>query len=428
MPDDFHVHDAFPRVDANGGPVPVWNLTPGRGGCMVRFFDTPALSPSGRYAACFRLPFEDRLPAAGDAGEIVLIDLHAGPDAARVVATTRGWEPQLGAQVQWGATDDAIYFSDVEPGEWRPFTAAVNPRTGERRRIDGPLYHVSPDGRYAVGTNPRLMRRTQGGYGVVVPEAAVPERRGAPDDDGVWLTDAATGKATLLHSLASVFKQFEEELEVGELNDWRCFCFHSKFAPTGDRLLFTLRYFRTDYDGSAPMKDSEADLRFAICTCRRDGSDLAMPVPPRAWRHGGHHINFSPDGESLSMNLGGFGESLRFVRTPADREALEPILTDVRGSGHPSLHPDGRHLLTDCYWHEQQFNDDATGTTLLRWIDTITGEEQHLHCVENRPTTSINTLRIDPHPCWDRSWRFVTFTGLAGGTRRLFLADLRPVL
>ena len=125
-------HPRFPRVDAPGDAVPVWNLTPdrGRGGCIVRFFDTPAVSPSGRFVACFRLPFEDRLPAPGDAGEVVVIDLESGQE--RAVATTRGWEPQLGAQVQWGADDRTLFFSDVGTDAWEPRTVRLDPISGER--------------------------------------------------------------------------------------------------------------------------------------------------------------------------------------------------------------------------------------------------------------------------------------------------------
>ena len=37
-------------------------------------------------------------------------------------------------------------------------------------------------------------------------------------------------------------------------------------------------------------------------------------------------------------------------------------------------------------------------------------------------------LRVDPHPAWDRSWRYVTFNAFVGGTRRVFLADMQSLL
>ena len=435
----LRVHEAFPRLTRRDPLVPVWNVTPGRGGCIVRFFDTPALSPSGRFVACFRLPFENRLPRPGERGEVVLVDLHEGPDAERVVASTAGWEPQLGAQVNWGGDDDTLLFSDVDTETWTPHAVRLDLRGGGSARLDGPIYHASPDGRFVVGGNPRLMPRTQRGYGVVLPEDQIPTRRGAPEDDGVWITDAHTGASRLLVSLAEVVRRFGSQIDVPRPDDREVYVFHTKFAPTGDRVLFTIRHVRAGYEGPPePISGvAESDLKFAIFTCGLDGSRLALALGPDAWRHGGHHINFAPDGTTLSMNLGGLTgdggdpRGLRFARVPATGGEVRPLLANVSGSGHPTLHPDGRHLLSDCYWGER-WRDESDGTTPLRWIDLRDGGEREVCRVVNRPPHDgpglPATLRVDPHPCWDRTWRFVTFTGVEGNTRRVFLADMRPLL
>lgn len=39
-----------------------------------------------------------------------------------------------------------------------------------------------------------------------------------------------------------------------------------------------------------------------------------------------------------------------------------------------------------------------------------------------------SVLRIDPHPAWDQSWRYVTFNAYVGGTRRVFIADLQEII
>lgn len=423
----------LPRVDAGPRAVPVWCLTPNRGGCLVRFFDTTALSPGGRRMACFCMPFEDRLPAPGDVGEVVVVDLDTGKE--RVVAETRGWEPQLGAQVQWGADDRTLFFGDVDPATWAAQTVRLDPVSGERSTWEAPIYHVCPRGRWVIGTHPGQMRRTQSGYGVVVPEAALPRRLGAPDDDGVWLTDATTGEKRLLHSLRSVVDRFAAELGLAQLDAWRIYAFHAKFAPVGDRLMFSLRWFRADYDGPAePLQcKNQSGLRFAVFTSRLDGSDLCLAVGPEAWAHGGHHSTFTPDGQRLTMNLGGLAgpgrpaDELRFAHVDARGGPIARLLRDAKGGGHPSVHAGGRHLLTDCYFHER-WTDPATGTTPLRWLNLETGQETHVARVSNRPTAAHPTLRVDPHPAWDRTGRLVTFTATLDGTRRVCLADLSGLL
>ena len=70
------MNEKFPRYRDFDPAVPVWCATPGRGGCLHRFFDTSPISPSGRYLAVFQMPFEDRQPEPGEAGRVRLADMQ----------------------------------------------------------------------------------------------------------------------------------------------------------------------------------------------------------------------------------------------------------------------------------------------------------------------------------------------------------------
>ena len=98
----------FPRYTEHNPDVPVYVVCKGR--TIHRFFDTSPISPSGRYLALLRMPYEERSPSAGDAGDIVLVDLQSGQE--RTVAQSRGWEVQVGANVQWGRSDAELYFNE----------------------------------------------------------------------------------------------------------------------------------------------------------------------------------------------------------------------------------------------------------------------------------------------------------------------------
>jgi hypothetical protein len=124
----------FPRYLDFDPMVPVWCVTPNRTGCIHRFFDTAPISPSGRYLAVFQLPFEDRQPQPGDAGNVYIVDLETGED--RVVAETCGWETQMGANINWGASDHELFFNDVDTANWQPFAWRIDPLTGQRQRME----------------------------------------------------------------------------------------------------------------------------------------------------------------------------------------------------------------------------------------------------------------------------------------------------
>lgn len=377
--------------------------------------------------AVLRLPYEDRLPNPGDAAQVVLIDLAEGGE--RVVATTRGWETQMGANIGWGADDTALFFNDVEPGPWRPFARRLDPGTGRSVRLDGTIYQASPDGRHLASCNMATMRRTQPGYGVVLPGDATPRHVGLADDDGLFLTDTDTGAARLLVSIRQLVEAAGPEELRQRADDFEVYGFHTKWHPRGERMIVTLRWFPAHASPDNAFSDqnrADWEVRFAVYTLKPDGSDIHLAVGPDRWTHGGHHINFFPQSTDLSMNLALDGGPLRLVRCGHDGAGLRPMTEALPGSGHPSVHPRGM-VLTDTYTHEKALNfGDGTGP--LRWIDPAAGTERALVRINTAQPTPISALRVDPHPAWDRAWRWVAFNAFVGGTRRVFVADTNPVL
>ena len=432
------ISDRFPRFVEGNPAMPVWCVTPNTDRCLHRFFDTPPFSPSGRYLACFRLPFEDRMPAPGEEGEIVVVDLHQGDE--RIVATTRGFETQMGPNLNWApgreGGDDVLVFNDVNPDTWTPQVVKLNPHTGRSQRWPGGVYQVSPDGGTAAAASMEKMRRTQHGYGVLVPDQHSRRNVGAPDDDGLFFTDLDTGQRRLALSLADAARVIPElrDLSPDELAAWEVYGFHCKWSPDGHRLIFTVRRYKHGGEDrfDAFSRVGARGVRFDVLTLRPDASDLYDAVPAACWDRGGHHINFFPDGDQLSMNLGHFrpegDKGLDLVRVAYDGSKLEKITDAVDGSGHPTVHPDGRHILTDCYFKEL-WADKQTGTTPLRWIDLDSGSEREIVRMVTRPPYQPDpALRIDPHPAWDRSWRWVAFNANVGGTRRVMVADMKGLL
>lgn len=414
--------NAFPRYYDYDPKVPVWCITPNRGGCIHRFFDTSPISPSGRYAALFRFPFEDKMSEPGDRGEIVLIDLSTGEE--QVVAETSGWEAQMGANINWGGTDDELYFNDVEPGAWLPFAWKLNPKTGVKRRMEGTVYHASSDGKWLISANMTTMRKTQPGYGVTVPDAAVRRNVGPSTDDGFYLTDTSTGKTKLFLSIAEILERADPPIRIENPQAQEIYGFHSKFNPQGDRLMLSLRWFPAHPEPRWNLfKTSPKEVRFAWVTVDLAKTKIACAVGPEQWVKGGHHGTWFPDGRRISMNLNiDQEENIRFVQVNEDGSDLRKMRDDVWGSGHPTVHRDLINLVTDTYTQEPTAFGD--GTVPIRIVNLETGTEEVLVRINTAQPAADKTLRVDPHPAWDRSWRFLTFNAFVGGTRRVFIADM----
>ena len=408
--------DRFPRYTDFDPAVPVWCITPGTGRAIHRFFDTSPISPSGRYAALTRFLAEDRVPQPGDAAEVLLVDLQTGSEC--VVAETRGWDTQLGAQAQWGANDTQLFFNDMDTASWHPFGVVMDPATGQRKNLEGTVYMVSPDGTQAASSCLLRTGATQAGYGVRAPEAHVPVNRGASTDDGIFVTNVETGACRLLVSLKEIVETATPAMPLNEYADGTFYGFHVKYNLQGDRLMFVLRW---KPDGGGKMKHN-------VITMRVDGSGIHVAIPESEWGKGGHHPNWCPDGETAMINLKADGKTLRLVKARYDGSNFGIMLPTVVASGHPAMHPDGRHIVTDVYLHESLAYGD--GTTPIRWFDLETGQEQVLVRINNDPPFPgpVRELRIDPHPAWDRAFKRVTFNGCENGVRRVYLADLSALI
>lgn len=418
------ISSKFPKYENHETKVPIWCVTPNKGGSFHRFFDTSPFNPSGTHMVLTRINQEDRAPAPGEEAEIVVVNLVSGTET--VVAKTSGWESQMGANCAW-ASDVEVVFNDVDTSSWTPHAVRLNIETKEALKLEGSVYHLSPDGKKALAFDVGAMRRTQPGYGVALPDEHVRRNMGLSDDDGLFMTNVNTGKRKMLMSLREIVEKTTSKESLRDYRDWEVYGFHSKWNLQGDRMLFTLRRFPQSHSHRFGALHHKACL-FDVYTMREDGSELFNAVPSPMWKNGGHHINWYPDGQSLSMNLRLHHDHLKFYRVGINGDGLRPILSQSIGSGHPTVHPTGTHILTDTYVHESMAYGD--GTTPLRWIEIERGHEDVLARIptETPAQKTCPWMRLDPHPAWDKSWKYVAFNAFVGGTRRVYVMDMSSLL
>ncbi|MCF0069695.1 hypothetical protein LZD49_04375 [Dyadobacter sp. CY261] len=392
-----------PDLKADNG---VKKIASGR--IIHRFFDTSPVSPSGKFVALFRMPYEDHTPIPGDAGEVVLVDLTSGVE--RIVATSRGWEIQLGAQVQWGASDEELYFNDVDTGTWKAFAVKLNPLTGALRRLEGTVFMASRDGKKLASHNLIKSRYAQIGYGVIIPKELAARNVGIPGDDGIFITDTDSGKSKLLVSIRDIYEKSVPSIAISNPQDYEYYCFQVKWNPQGTRLLTTVQW--SPVGGGARKR--------AVITMNADGSDLKTAITPEQWAKGGHHVNWMPDGDHISMNLELEGKpGLELITARYDGSNLKTVFQP--GSGHPSYHPKGMPLIvTDAYPGEMVTAGD--GTVPIRLLNTQTGAEQKLASIFL--SKAEGEFRIDAHPAWDYTGKYVVFNGLSDGTRSVFIVPV----
>ncbi len=330
----------------------------------------------------------------------------------------------MGANVQWGATDADLFFNDVDPATWTPFAVHFNPATGSQRRLGGTVFTVSPDGSQLTSYNLVSSRRIQVGYGVVLPEERTPRNRGPVAHDGLFLTDVASGRSRMIASIRDIYENAVPSLKIPEAEKYEYYCFQIRWNRQGTRLMAFLRW-----SDPAQVGPRSGPRLLTLVTLKPDGSDIRLAVTPERYARGGHHPMWAPDGENITINLNirDGTKDLDLVRVRydgSDIQSLHPI-----GSGHPSMHPEKPFIITDAYPREPVTRGD--GTAPLRLIDVRSRSEVALAQVllSRKETPQLSSeFRIDAHPVWDRTGRFVVFNGVHDDTRAVYIADVGPYL
>ena len=93
-------------------------------------------------------------------------------------------------------------------------------------------------------------------------------------------------------------------------------------------------------------------------------------------------------------------------------------------NGQPAWHPNGRYIITDGQPEDQKpFTD---GTNVVRLIDIEAGTSRNVVRIRNTPPFlgKRREFRVDIHPAWDRSFRWVALNACPDNTRRVYVADL----
>ncbi|MGF1453964.1 MAG: hypothetical protein ACFB6R_01165 [Alphaproteobacteria bacterium] len=430
--------------------VPVYRVTPHREPAVHRFFDTCPTSPSGRYLAVTTLPFQWRRPAPGTKAAVDVIDLETGERVFRAI--TAAWDQDLGAQVQWGASDRDLFFNDMDLKTWMPFGLHVDPLIDRSVRLDGPVYMVSPDGRYSITPCLRRMTLVQPGHGVVVPKLEGLRQDGASAEDGVFGTDHQTGRTGVLVSFADVASAAPDVFARYRGKAGGFYGAHAQWNPQQTRILFVMRWLPS---GPRAVPDDPV-----LVTFDTDGRNIRVALDARhwpggngfaAWARDGEHIvttSLSRRGDPVLRALDGFlGASSRLVRDrigidPAYQSRLSvPRFTSVRfdgaqrrflapdliGSGRPTLGPDDRVLLADSDPDDSLSTGDGTG--LIRLVDLKRGVDHQVVRMRMGAGTTRSGASFHPsHPVWDRTGDHVVFKGCPHGIRQVFIADMRRVL
>jgi hypothetical protein len=405
----------FTPLNSDEFLAPVTRVTPDDGFYVHTYYDVSPFSPSQRYLAVTRLPYQDHNAVLGDTAEVCVIDLEE--QTIETVYTTKCWAFQTGANVNWGGTDRYLYTNDVIDGT--AVCVRLDLETGDTKAYAGAAYHVAPDDSSVIAFPLELLDVTQLGYGVPPKDynnlPSLPP--GAATDEGLWRTDLKTNERTLLVSLADIAAKVPEPppRPGGTFYFWHC-----RFNPSGTRIHQISRCVYPD----APPDAVWARANTMVFTFNADGSDIRfLPTDP-VWGHGGGHPNWHGDGEHLIRNLP-VGGVMRFCQWHYDGSDFRVLSESLEGGGHPRIEPSGRYLVTDA-----RSRENGEAKVNLRFIDFKSDQEKVVCALRSIDREAIPdaVLRLDGHPNWTRDFKKVILQAAPEGRRQLYLVDMTTLV
>ena|GEM_PF-215688 len=357
---------------------------------------------AGRYILALRTGYHDHMPEPGDAAEVVLIDTE---QANRVVRVDRSlaWNFQQGTMFYWNpaSAGTQFFFNDRDPKTQQVFTVLYDierhRRIREYRFEDVPVANggVCPGGDFFLAINYGRMARLRPVTGY--PGAADPTADfAAPDNDGIFRVDVATGRRKLLVS----FRQLRDLLrnKHPRINEVGFYINHSLCSRSGDLVYFFAR---------ARLGDSSMAVN-APCSIRTDGTDLKTH----------EYIGGHPEWAEGSRVIGRKGN--RQVLYDVDRkEIVGQIATPQiipKPGGDISLSPDGK-------WFVNGYGSGGKNYYVI--VRLSDGAHVRSQAFSRGPYTR-GELRIDPAPRWNRTSDAILVPGYTeDGTRQMFIIRVR---
>ena len=217
--------------------IPVRAITKGPKFHWFGYYDKMQFNKSNTKALGMQVDFEMRSPTKDDVIKMGVIDIKSG-DKWTEIGESRSWGWQQGCMLQWvPGSETKVIWNDRRGDKFVSILKDIE--TGAEKIIDKAIYTLSPDGKFAVGTDFARIQNYRKGYGY--PGGVDPyKHQNAPKKSGLYKIDLKTGKSKLIISYHDISKIPNNGEDLSE--KWHYFN-HLLISPDSKRFIFLNRYW-----------------------------------------------------------------------------------------------------------------------------------------------------------------------------------------
>lgn len=391
---------AFAQISETGEKincaVPIRNITNGKAH-WFGYYDKEAFDPTDRYVLAAEVDFEDRSPAADDAIRLGMVDTKEG-DTWIPLGESTAWGWQQGCMLQWvPGTDSTIIYNTREAG--KHIAVIQDVFTGEARKLPRAVYTLSPDGKKALSLNFARLQDCRPGYGYQGGTDTAAEEI-APEGDGLWSMDLATGESTLLFSYAEIAAIPQEKAPAGKhwfnhllynTDGTRFIFLHRAHVTLGEKKPWTTRMFTANAAGGGLHVVADHGM-----------------VSHFIWRDPSHILAWSAEPDTGN----------KYHLYTDQRDEVEVVGEEVFSrDGHCTYSPDRKWILTDTYPDKNNMHQ----LLLYNIAENKLIELAQIY----RPKPADDEWRCDLHPRWSRDGNKIAIDAMyLDGKRQVHMLDL----
>lgn len=319
--------------------------------------------------------------------KVVMNDIYN--TSKQYVAESRAWNWQQGIRLRWfPKVENVISFNDYIEGKY--INRIIDLKTQEEKRLDWPLYDISPDGKLGITLDFERLGAMRPGYGYT----CEPYEVGNLWNDGISIIDIEKNQLVKMITYKDLSESIKKADDVNHF-----YINHLSFSPDGSKFLF----FWIDECGGF----HQASLG-------------VYDIPS------GELIPLETEGKSSHYVWDGNDEIIctvlnrRFVcqycRFNIKKRSKNHICPDsLKIDGHPSIYAKDV-FLTDTY-------PDTRGFQHIYLVNEKEDTKNEIIKIYSIPTTNLEK-RTDLHPRLSEDKKYVSFDSSHDSLRKMLILSL----
>lgn len=205
-------------------------------GYFFGFHDVTPFSEDESKVLVGKVPFDFRMPKAGEGMELGFLDLKdCKIGEFHQIATTYAWNWHKGCRLQW-LNDKEVIFNNAVDGKL--VSSIVNVETNEERNLPFPIdtAFVSKNEAIATTFSYERLQVCMPGYGYPYPDESYLNEK-VPTETGLFLMDLITGERTLIVPVSVLVEKYGKD----NADKYYHYVTHTEFSKDGRYISFLYR-------------------------------------------------------------------------------------------------------------------------------------------------------------------------------------------